>query len=193
MIYSLGSWNWVWCQVFMSEWQCKRQLSSDLHAQKLSYYPRTDETVTPHQTTLLKLVDSYLQAVQLSYTHSESIPDKARSRLCSMLAGCFLSMSAHAIRSIQRSLRQPDEASASDSSSLNVPPSELDVMLPKVCEALVLVAQCMISLLLEAEDRLSAQRSTAHSSSPNAESNPQAYFINKRDENGAIIENLIGE
>lgn len=57
-------------------------------------------------------------------------------------------------------------------------------MLPKVCEALVLVAQCMITITLE-------PRSTAAAPTGSPPDSPKAYFNTTRMDNRGLLESLI--
>lgn len=69
-------------------------------------------------------------------------------------------------------------------------PEELDVMLPKVCEALVLVTQCIITVCLEAEEqqiRLEEGVSTFTDFT-----NMKGYYIQKKHDGHGIVESLIG-
>ncbi|KAF9074916.1 spinocerebellar ataxia type 10 protein domain-containing protein [Rhodocollybia butyracea] len=110
-------------------------LIPDLHA-KLTI---PNETVTPHQTTLLKLLDSYLQ----STPEANSRIAKIDTELCPMLSNLFFSLSSYAQIAIRKSLgSEPNKSEAFN------PPAELDVLLPKVCEALVLVTQCIVTIVL---------------------------------------------
>jgi len=159
-----------------------------------------NEIIAPHQTTLLKLVDSYLQSTQLNPTAIQ-IPEILRTHesLGSFLAKRFFTLSEYAQEAIHRSLgmtptpkpapkpkrqrsasvagRSSSDSSVSSSaghrrhvsvsssstttsakgsvsSAVSLPPlNELDVMLPKVCEALVLITQCIITTCLEAEEQ----------------------------------------
>jgi ataxin-10 len=82
---------------------------------------------------------------------------------------------------------------APSSASLGGPvpiPKELDVMLPKVCEALVLVTQCIITVCLEAEEqqtRLEEGISTLVDFT-----NMKEYYIQKKHDGYGIVESLIG-
>lgn len=96
------------------------------------------EAVTPHQTTLLKLTDSYLQSADSPER------DAVHEGLMPMLSQVFFSLSASARASVSRSI-------GSGGGDASAPPAELDVMLPKVCEALVLLTQCIVSVALAAE------------------------------------------
>lgn len=123
-------------------------LAPDLYA-KLSV---ADEIITPHQTTLLKLLDSYLQSSNLPTIHGQ---------LCPKLSEIFLGLAGYA----QKAIRLALGPKASDgpsyvysgivnielTSQVTVPPYELDLLLPKVCEALVLITQCIVTIALEAE------------------------------------------
>ena len=184
---------------------------------------RSNEIVTPHQTTLLKLVDSYLQSTQLE-PPSIQIPDilKTHMSLGSFLAKRFFTLSEYAQRAMHRSLGmvQPEKrrdipssgSSAEDtdymserpsfdsarsvgssSSSPRAPtaiPKELDVMLPKVCEALVLVTQCIITVCLEAEEQ---QTRLEEGVSTFADfTNMKGYYIQKKHDGHGIVESLIG-
>ncbi|TCD71867.1 hypothetical protein EIP91_003210 [Steccherinum ochraceum] len=134
-----------------------------------------DEVVTPHQTTLLKLLDSYLHSTRRSKQAAG-----LSHALCDMLVSCFFTLSSNAQQSIRRAIgvdanRIPSagefvathplgkgpnvgatqsgiahdsHADGSSSSSLQ----EVDLILPKICEALILTTQCLISLTLQAED-----------------------------------------
>ena len=67
---------------------------------------------------------------------------------------------------------------------------ELDVMLPKVCEALVLITQCIITTCLEAEEqqaRLDEGISTFVTFT-----NMKTYFNQKRRDGKGVVEVLIG-
>ncbi|KAH7929116.1 hypothetical protein BV22DRAFT_1003495 [Leucogyrophana mollusca] len=96
------------------------------------------EVITPHQTTLLKLLDSHLQS-----SHSNSI----HRQLCPMTSGCFFELSTYAQSAIKQAIASeiPDNADGRDA---HLVPKELDLLLPKVCEALVLVTQCIVTITL---------------------------------------------
>lgn len=183
---------------------------------------RTNEIVTPHQTTLLKLVDSYLQSTQVSPTSSQSSDVlKIHEILGSFLAKRFFTMSEYAQKAMQRSLgmlppersrsngedvsateRGSSDSASSSKSTKNVPssspsaqsgspgiPQELDVMLPKVCEALVLITQCIVTICLEAEE----QQTRLDNGFPNSGpfTNMKNYFILKRHAEVGVVEDLI--
>ncbi|KAG5647901.1 hypothetical protein DXG03_007825 [Asterophora parasitica] len=157
-----------------------------------------DEIVTPHQTTLLKIVDSYLQSIQLS-SGAPVTPQtiKIHRNLSPLLATYFLDLSAYARKAVERALRPPassasivevsESASSDDDPSTPEafqPPAELDVMLPKVCEALVLVTQCVVTITLEANSNWDRS----------LEPNLKAYFNGTRSSNGdGVVKSLIGD
>ncbi|THU91515.1 hypothetical protein K435DRAFT_232145 [Dendrothele bispora CBS 962.96] len=154
------------------------------------------EIVTPHQTTLLKILDSYLQSTQI-LSPPPSTKKKIHIKLAPMLATYFFSLSTYSQTAIRRALR-PSEAELLSPTvspiSLSTPhshstflPTELDVMLPKVCEALVLVIQCIVSIILDSQG---AQLS------PDSEVGPvdnlQDYFNGVNNPEGVgLVENLI--
>jgi ataxin-10 len=128
---------------------------SDLYA-KLAI---PGEIVTPHQTTLLKLVDSYLQ----SHTVSQGGAGLAEicAQLLPLLSRVFFAQTQYSRTAVRGALglrgmeTAPDVLETFDRMTpTRGEPSlaELDVMLPKVCEALVLVTQCIISIALRAHE-----------------------------------------
>ena len=77
-----------------------------------------------------------------------------------MLSEAFFGLSGYAQQAIRRALG-PKASSGQSPRGLNVevassadsePPHELDLLLPKVCEALVLVTQCTITITLDEEE-----------------------------------------
>ncbi|KZS99695.1 uncharacterized protein LAESUDRAFT_732963 [Laetiporus sulphureus 93-53] len=118
---------------------------------------RADEIVTPHQTTLLKLLDSHLQRPR-SKTPLNATDRLVRNDLLRMLTDKFFALSAYVQQTIRKAMGPKvdtvgakDAGSGGEAAALK-PPQELDLLLPKVCEALVLVTQCLISLALHAEE-----------------------------------------
>ncbi|KZT27840.1 hypothetical protein NEOLEDRAFT_1239988 [Neolentinus lepideus HHB14362 ss-1] len=123
-----------------------------------------DEIITPHQTTLLKLLDAYLQsavAERDAQLHSELTP---------FLLSTFSALSGYAQNAIHKALgpeaekkfpdaskvsqnNSSDSSAPSDASSAEARQKsvqELDLLLPRVSEALVLVSQCLITITLAA-------------------------------------------
>ncbi|GJE91157.1 spinocerebellar ataxia type 10 protein domain-containing protein [Phanerochaete sordida] len=145
------------------------------------------EVVSPHQTTLLKLLDSYLQPSQ----PRELAPDSNELRvLCAFLTREFFVLSAYTCRAISRALgpadasaTQPHDARDDDAlrdATAGAPPDapapaspgplqELDLLLPKVCEALVLVTQCLTSLALASEEHYAQAAPLARAPQPHGE------------------------
>ncbi|OSX62386.1 hypothetical protein POSPLADRAFT_1056980 [Postia placenta MAD-698-R-SB12] len=149
-----------------------------------------EEVITPHQTTLLKILDSYLQ------TSPSDQQAHISGTLVQMLISIFFTLSTYAQEAIQRSLgpgnaddhESPIETvttplsnglNHSDVSDTPVAPAalqELDLLLPKVCEALVLVAQSLTTLILRVEgsskDGSSNEPGTSAKQSVNAAASP---------------------
>ncbi|KAF9054428.1 spinocerebellar ataxia type 10 protein domain-containing protein [Panaeolus papilionaceus] len=176
-----------------------------------------NEIITPHQTTLLKLIDSYLQSNPIE-TAGNRLPDimKIHESFGTFLAKRFFTLSAYAQDSVRASLgmgpssrsghhnddtnRNSSESvsspsvnspNSSDSSSFLSPPAELDVMLPKVCEALVLVTQCIVTIGLEAEEM--QIRVNNGITKLGLFINLKTYFIQKQYHDQGMVESLIGE
>ncbi|TFY56661.1 hypothetical protein EVJ58_g7503 [Rhodofomes roseus] len=118
------------------------------------------EPITPPQTTLLKLLDSYLHKA------SQGLQAKARNdALVHMLIDTFFDLAGYAQEAIRRALGSADDSQAAPSNveedaplndtggdSMLPPPKELDLLLPKVSEALVLVSQCLTTLALASNE-----------------------------------------
>ena len=179
---------------------------------------REDEIVTPHQTTLLKLVDSYLQSMA---TVTSATPEMTmiRDELTPMLSSCFFVLSTYTQRAIREALgpstsnidsltanpsppapgcvsvKQP--GSTVESPRLSQPPFppqhpvKLDVILPKVWEALVLVTQCIISITLEAEGQGRDQDEDSTTPSINPSNKMRQFFNGQRSSNQGMAEHLI--
>ncbi len=161
-----------------------------------------------------KLLDSYLQANQPGAPGAE-IPvllhtprDARRVPREALLCAVELRTARDGARARDgrrargRCGRRPDSASSAEPSpGLTSPtehtdagaapfPQELDVMLPKACEALVLVAQCIITISLEAEEqqaRLDEGTSTYASFT-----NMKGYYAHKQHDGEGLVESLIG-
>ncbi|KIK61590.1 hypothetical protein GYMLUDRAFT_243286 [Collybiopsis luxurians FD-317 M1] len=162
-------------------------LMSDLYV-KLAM---PEEIVTPHQTTLLKLLDSYLQSASASSPGTRSRITKTHSRLCSMLSNLFFSLSSFAQMAIRRFLRPVPSGHNSDELAS---PAELDVFLPKVCEALVLVTQCIITITLAAQgpqSQFHGASALTGSPSASAQENAHVFFNQARFEGISLAESLV--
>ena len=112
-----------------------------------------------------------------------------------MLVGRFLQLCHYARKSIGHSLdtesTKPEEAFApSETGQKALPLQSVDLLLPKVCEALVLVIQCLCTVLLAAETTSSAPILT----NP-AEPNDLKGLIaaSKSSQGSGMIESLIGK
>ncbi|KAF9221388.1 hypothetical protein BS17DRAFT_797175 [Gyrodon lividus] len=103
-----------------------------------------EEVIAPHQTTLLKLLDSYLQS---------SHPSSVLVGMCPMLTACFFELSTFSQEVIRKATGKGSVENANfDGPKGGFPvPKIFDLLLPKVCEALVLVTQCIVSVMLAFE------------------------------------------
>ncbi|KAJ7695081.1 spinocerebellar ataxia type 10 protein domain-containing protein, partial [Mycena rosella] len=167
-----------------------RVMGMDLVPSLFSRLSMSDEIITPHQTTLLKLVDSYLQAARASPTPTTPQGTPIYAKLQPMLANTFFSLSTYAQSSIRNSLgippntapRPAPQPSPDVPRAAFEPPSSLDVMLPKVCEALVLVTQCIVTITLESSE------TDAH---PGPGQNSQEFFNETRSADQGLVETLL--
>ncbi|KAJ7880331.1 spinocerebellar ataxia type 10 protein domain-containing protein [Mycena olivaceomarginata] len=163
-----------------------RIMGMDLVPSLFSRLSMVDEIITPHQTTLLKLVDSYLQAVRMSSIPTTPQGTPLYAKLRPMLAKAFFALSTYAQHSIRNSLGMSSSNTASKPysapSTAFEPPSSLDVMLPKVSEALVLVTQCIVTITLESVDM------DAHAAV--LEQKSQDFFNEATFANQGIVESL---
>jgi len=170
-----------------------RIMAVDLVPSLFNRLAMVDEITTPHQTTLLKLVDSYLQAARMSDIPTTPRGTPLYGKLRPMLAKTFFSLSSYAQSSIRTSLGNSNSDAASKqhlaaqqaldgASAAFEPPSSLDVMLPKVSEALVLVTQCIVTITLESMDM------DTHSAV--MEQNSQDYFNAASSADQGIVESL---
>lgn len=189
--------------------------------------PSDDEIATPHQTTLLKLVDSYLQSVSATAIVSTPAMRKIDRKLCPMLSKSFFTKAVYTQHAIKRFLgeevqrdgnpstigekpsKDPDAlpeghdrqtAQSPPENTGEAPPIELDVMLPKVCEALVLITQCISTITLEPEERelspIEEQEKAASSStlrSARSFATFREYFNETRYADNGLVETLIGK
>jgi ataxin-10 len=134
---------------------------------------------------------------------------KVHAKLSPMLAKIFFALSGYAQEAVERALRPPPFSTSdqfnSSSSALGLsvegtdtlgsaqppPPAELDVMLPKVCEALVLVTQCIVTIALEADEQRSNQDQNTTLATP--EPDLKEFFIETRSSDRGIVASLIGK
>lgn len=158
--------------------------------------------MTQHQTILLKILDSYLQSTRTSATsNSASKVVDIYKNLRPLLASTFFDLSDYTLQAIGRALRPsvvksfasnpPDLSGSVDNesvSSTRLLPTELDAMLPKVCEALVLVTQCIVTITLGTDQHGNAERECqAHE----AESDFRDFFIGFRSSGVGMVQSLI--
>ncbi|KAI0644173.1 spinocerebellar ataxia type 10 protein domain-containing protein [Trametes meyenii] len=167
-----------------------------------------DEVVTPHQTTLLKLVDSYLYASQ--HAHEVALPRQpgaAGGSLFDVLTRTFFELSSYTQQSIQRAIASegpspagPQETEASPNLSPTSgalsdevsPLQNLDLLLPKVCEALVLVTQCLAMVALRAEEATAARQGGEPAHSKLVQSSPKDVLVAATASTGqGFVESLI--
>jgi ataxin-10 len=150
LVFSPEDWRPIYILNYLCEFvSIKIQLGALCQRRSSS----TDEIIAPHQTILLKLLDSYLQSSKEATIHRQ---------LCRMLSETFFELTAYAQQAIRRALgaNASDGPSSGFSGIVNVevasevtmPPRDLDLFLPKVCEALVLVTQCIVTITLVEEE-----------------------------------------
>ncbi|KDQ61580.1 hypothetical protein JAAARDRAFT_31036 [Jaapia argillacea MUCL 33604] len=108
------------------------------------------EVIAPHQTTLLKVQDSYLQSPPSGALSTETI-----GGLTPFTISTFFTLSSYTQRAIEKFIGSPShDGQPAPVTTRN----ELDLVLPKVCEALVLLSQCLVSVALQvAEHRAAPQ------------------------------------
>ncbi|TFK74928.1 hypothetical protein BDN72DRAFT_832639 [Pluteus cervinus] len=167
-------------------------------------FSNTGEIITPYQTTLLKLVDSYLQSQCLSSPGVNAQTIKMHNKLGKVLANTFLGLSAYGRQALQRSLgpagspvspegnhsSSPRPGAKSHPLSPSFLPAELDILLPKVCEALVLVTQCITTISLQSEEyRTDYLECSPASDGPDIV--PKDYFNEITEGGQGIIEDII--
>ncbi|KAG0709195.1 spinocerebellar ataxia type 10 protein domain-containing protein [Suillus ampliporus] len=107
------------------------------------------EVIAPHQTTLLKLLDSYLQSSKTYAVHCD---------MCPMLSEIFFCLSSYSQSAIRRAIKPSNSEPLDGTNEL---PQELDLLLPKTCEALVLATQCIVKISLLSEEQRSLDPSAA--------------------------------
>lgn len=202
---------------------CSQQ--SNLQGQtELISFDRNDEPVAPHQTTLLKLIDSYLHASNTGLEAPSSRQPGGESALLGLLTHTFLSLSSYAQRAIHRAIRDPEDVAADSRAPTGLPAPipdsdptggdhdteeeldcdltiapppllhELDLLLPKVCEALVLVAQSLTSIALREELR-PTHRNSPVTDTDNANTNPPPKTLIAcavAADGQGLVENLVG-
>jgi ataxin-10 len=104
----------------------------------------------------------------------------------SLLATEFIALASYSSEAIKKSLG-PLASSGTATTPQNASPEalhELDLLLPKTCEALVLVSQCLITLLLHLEENITTT---------NMNKEFRGDLLDCRGSDGhGILENLLG-
>lgn len=133
----------------------------------ISLYFRQNIIITPHQTTILKIIDTYLLQLSDVATNLAAVEAQGQmlEQLCITLLSEFFELSLYAQSSIRHSLGPETTEtrfvtiSSADATSTptasQAPLQDLDILLPKVCEALVLITQCFTTMAL-VKDKSSA-------------------------------------
>ncbi|KAI9066956.1 hypothetical protein FKP32DRAFT_1644839 [Trametes sanguinea] len=163
-----------------------------------------DEVVTPHQTTLLKLVDSYLHGSQRAHEVALARrPGMDRGPLFDVLTGAFLALSSYTQTAIEGALASGHTSPATESDvtastgaepqAVGLPPLQnLDLLLPKVCEALVLVTQCLTTVALRAEEAAATPNANAQVASESVYPSPKGMLVAATGPSGqGLVEGLI--
>ncbi|KAH9888932.1 spinocerebellar ataxia type 10 protein domain-containing protein [Cubamyces lactineus] len=170
------------------------------------------EVITPHQTTLLKLVDSYLHGSRRAHELALSRrPGADRSSLFDVLTETFLALSSYTQNAIQHSLASGDPTPSRPGDDRVLPDVELpsdaprplqnlDLLLPKVCEALVLVTECLTTVALRAEEaatdagrpRMSAAAEVDAGASVSEQLTPKELLVSATASSGqGLVESLV--
>lgn len=175
---------------------------------------RTNEIIIPHQTTLLKLLDSFLQSLPNLPKLQFADVLRIHESLGSFLAKRFFGLSEYAQKAIHKSLgmtpynarRGPLITPSSDSissdsnsdsdSNLGGPLNktsalqQINLMLVKACEGLVLVTQCMVTVTLGSE----MQRERIEKGDMSLENyiDMKSFFNRKKYQESGMAESLIG-
>jgi ataxin-10 len=165
-----------------------------------------DEIVAPHQTTLLKIADTYLLGIQSSQT-SHANAQLRRKDITVQLVPKFYELSTFAQTSIRRSLNVATEgrpgldagsselssATPKEETTTTLPPQELNMLLPKVCEAMVLVVQCLSTACLQEED---AGEGSMDATESRTRTSPLTRDLLldplSSDDNTGVLEHLVG-
>lgn len=164
--------------------------------------------MSPPQTTLLKLMDSYLQG-SLSPTPAHGGLSKTSNKeLGYIFADLFFSYSAFLHKAIRQFTGDVEDNNQSvgdselpgASSSPLLASTALDLHMPAVCAALVLVVQCIVSMSLseDVEVNVSPEPEQEHGSDSERstpKSNLKSFLLSvtSPDSKEGLIECLIGE
>lgn len=186
-----------------------------LHCYSNTFHDRPDEVVTPHQTTVLKLLDSYLHS-EPQRTDGPRAPAQ-RHELARFFVTEFFTLAEYTQNAICRALgkeqfdtRSPQTKEIPQSSNLRsfsstpgdagdlqrpFPIGELDLLLPKVCEALVLVSQCLTSLTLQSEEDEKGKEVESQATNHSAGSDSLKTYVANAESaaNAGFVEILLGK
>lgn len=164
--------------------------------------------MSPPQTTLLKLLDSYLQAALGPTSTRKGLSAASEEGLGHTLSDLFFAYSDFLHKVIRQFIGGNDENSDQRMGDLeqgaSSPPllasTALDLHMPAVCAALVLVAQCITSKLLseDSEADSSLRPEQEHEGDIGRDItrfNLKGFLISNTSPNGqdGMIECLIGE
>lgn len=109
----------------------------------LFFFQREDEPVTPHQTTLLKLLDSYLRDFK-------SLVNESPTCDYVFLTDGLLRLLTYAQKAIKQSLPIVELESREKENEPIL--QDLDVRLPKVAATLILLAQCVNTICVQFQE-----------------------------------------
>ncbi|OSD02977.1 hypothetical protein PYCCODRAFT_1434862 [Trametes coccinea BRFM310] len=182
----------------------QRVIEAGLVAELYTRLTVDDEVVTPHQTTLLKLVDSYLHGSQRAHEVAlASRPATDRGALFDVLIEAFLVLSSYTQTAINAALASGHASPATESDAttstgvephaIGLPPLQnLDLLLPKVCEALVLVTQCLTTVALRAEEAAATSNANAPVASEPVHPSPKRILAAAKAPSGqGLVQGLI--
>ena len=160
---SLSFFKWVFFQNSTTKHPCKRAIFSPTPARfpVLASRSRDDEPVSPTQTTLLKLLDSYLNSVPTPFFRDR---DNHRDKLAGFLASVFLLQARFTRHAIQQATggQSPGQnvvtgVREGGETATHTVGCALDGRLPGVWVVLVLLSTSLSSILLaEQEDNSGA-------------------------------------
>jgi ataxin-10 len=120
---------------------------------------REDEPITPHQISFLKLVDSYLRHQNTaSGLHDYSFLWEAFLQLCSYSQGSLQRSLGLEPLLVQTKSRTNDDPTDPETHTFEKGLRELDLRLPEVAAALVLLSQCLTTILLSIQNAANTEK-----------------------------------
>ncbi|KIJ55410.1 hypothetical protein M422DRAFT_41386 [Sphaerobolus stellatus SS14] len=134
----------------------ERLISENLSGSIYDKFSMSEEPVTPHQTSFLKMLDSYCQ--------NSSNNTGAGEYDFLFLPAAFTKLTRYLCKAIQHSLGNAvtdDSPLNNTTTSKDIPSNilrDLDLRLPKVSEAIILTSQCLNSICLEIHTLQSSKR-----------------------------------